>query len=55
MGNIKKDPKSLFAYTGSKTRTKYIIGLSVDNEGNAITDTFETANVRNDFFTSVKM
>ena len=52
-GNIKKDPKSCFVYTRSKTTTKNSVGPFVDNEGNVITDTSETANVLNDFFTSV--
>ena len=53
MGNIKKDPKSFFAYTRSKTRTKDSVGPFVDNEGYVITDTSETAKVLNDFFISV--
>ena len=53
VSNIKKDPKSFFAYTRYTTRTKDSVGPFVDNEGNAITDTFEAANVLNDFFTSV--
>ena len=40
-------------YTRSKTRTKDSIGPFVHNEGNVITDTSETANVLNDFFTSM--
>ena len=52
-GNIKKGPKSFFAYTRSITRTKDSVGPFVDNEGNVITDTSETAKVPNDLFTSV--
>ena len=50
--NTKTDPKSLFAYTRSKTRTKDSVGPLVDNKGNVTTYSVETANVLNDYFVS---
>ena len=51
--NIKKDPKSFFAYTRSKTRKKDSVGPLVDIEGKVTTDSVKTANVLNDYFASV--
>ena len=51
--NIKTDPKSFFAYTRSKTRTKYSVGILVDLMGEMITDSLEAAKLLNDYLASV--
>ena len=51
--NIKTDPKSFYAYTRSKTRTKDSIGPLVDLMGEVITDSIQAANLLNDYFASV--
>ena len=43
--NIKTDPKSFFAYTRSKTRTKDSVGPLVNCMGEVITDSIEAANL----------
>ena len=51
--NTKTDPKSFYAYTRSKTRTKEGIGPLVDLMGEVITDSIQAANLLNDYFASV--
>lgn len=51
--NIKKDPKSFYSYTRTKTKTKDTVGPLLDSNGDVIIDSAETANVLNDYFASV--
>ena len=46
--NIKTDPKSFYAYTRSKTRTKDSVGPLVDLMGEVITDSIQATNLLND-------
>ena len=51
--NIKEDPKSFFAYTRSKMKTKDRVGPLTDQDGKTVTDDQVGANLLNQFFTSV--
>ena len=48
--NIKTEPKSFYAYTRSKTRTKDSVRPLVDLMGEVITDSIQAENLFNDYF-----
>ena len=51
--NIKRDSKSFYAYSRSKLKTKDKVGPLTNDEGIPVTDDKETAEMLNNFFTSV--
>ena len=52
-GNIKNDSKSFYAYVRSKQKVRYKVGPLENNSGNIISDGFQTAEVLNEYFSSV--
>jgi ribonuclease P/MRP protein subunit RPP40 len=52
-GDVKSNSKSFFAYVRSKQRTKDKVGPLKDNLGKVIEDDQETANLLNNYFSSV--
>ena len=51
--NIKTDAKSFFSYARSKQRTKETISPLINDNGEAVEEPKEQANILNDFFSSV--
>lgn len=51
--NIKSNPKAFFKYANSKRKVRDRVGPLVDEDGNTISDDTTTANILNNFFSSV--
>ncbi len=51
--NVKSNPKGFFKYARSKTRSKDKVGPLTDENGDSITNDSKTADVLNEYFSSV--
>ncbi|MGE5822757.1 MAG: reverse transcriptase domain-containing protein [Nitrososphaerota archaeon] len=51
--DIKKNPKSFYAYVRSKTKVKEVVGPLKNSEGKRISDVEEMSNILNQYFGSV--